>query len=586
MPQYNIKEFREKYPQYDEMADNMLASRLYQRHYKGKMSPQNFVKEFLGIETDTEKNVSFWKDFAKPAGKTLAKTLPMVAGSAGGYPLAGFFAMSSGVPPDASLKDRADFIEKFNQNIVDYYVNTPEEAKSFELMFKPFEYVGKGLDWMKGKAEGMIKEAAKEDWWITDRQGERLADTVTTPMRIAGEAATYLKGLPWLTSKAGKVGLGPLGKPPGTSPPGPPDTFRAVRPPPLKETLPRTLKEEAIASLPDRLKPGEPLRQPLISVDELENMQRAKTTEDMSFGRRFKERPAEKIPETTPPEELEALRTEAEAAPQKPEIRPKLSTTEDMTLFGVIKSLGGIWDKDYNPNIPFVIKKSTGSTLTEMGEKLRDSGYFSRALSEGELYDRIVKHHTERAAGKKGVTSDATALDADQMVADFIKEQEATGQEVTAEDFRAPSQLSPIERRVTPKQPSPEEAFNLEASQIAEEQYRRGMEQMTEKETTTGPKKINWDKMWDEEGSIKLMDKILAIEPQALQGALVSLRDLHKALPGVSKQAFDKGILKLAEDGKIHLHDVREMPPMAKPNDVIRRGDSYYIGFSIRGKKK
>lgn len=50
----NIAEFRQQYPQYNAIPDGQLAERLYQKHYAGKISQDEFNSKFLGAPVPAE----------------------------------------------------------------------------------------------------------------------------------------------------------------------------------------------------------------------------------------------------------------------------------------------------------------------------------------------------------------------------------------------------------------------------------------------------------------------------------------------------------------------------------------------------
>jgi hypothetical protein len=83
----------------------------------------------------------------------------------------------------------------------------------------------------------------------------------------------------------------------------------------------------------------------------------------------------------------------------------------------------------------------------------------------------------------------------------------------------------------------------------------------------------------------ELLDAMRKVEPQAAHGAMVSLRDLRRSLPGVSKEGFDKAVLSLGRAGKIDLHE-HDLPssltPAQRADLVAGEGGRHYVGAVIR----
>jgi hypothetical protein len=84
-----------------------------------------------------------------------------------------------------------------------------------------------------------------------------------------------------------------------------------------------------------------------------------------------------------------------------------------------------------------------------------------------------------------------------------------------------------------------------------------------------------------------ILEQMVEVEPAALNGALVSLRDLHRSLEfkDIDKDAFDAAVLRLAEQGRVSLH--RDDHPGALAEEQREEGvtdgrGNYYIGIARR----
>ena len=93
----NINEFRQKYPQYDNIPDGELANKFYNKYYSTKMQRGDFMRKFLGERTPEQPSIAEagigagkgtrlrqappkWKEYASRAAHTV---LP-VGGAVGG----------------------------------------------------------------------------------------------------------------------------------------------------------------------------------------------------------------------------------------------------------------------------------------------------------------------------------------------------------------------------------------------------------------------------------------------------------------------------------------------------------------------
>ena len=67
-------------------------------------------------------------------------------------------------------------------------------------------------------------------------------------------------------------------------------------------------------------------------------------------------------------------------------------------------------------------------------------------------------------------------------------------------------------------------------------------------------------------------------------GALISLKDLYSKVAiesGMSKEAFDRQVLSLADKGLVWLHS-HALPAMSKEYEVVWDKDDCYMGLVIR----
>jgi hypothetical protein len=85
----------------------------------------------------------------------------------------------------------------------------------------------------------------------------------------------------------------------------------------------------------------------------------------------------------------------------------------------------------------------------------------------------------------------------------------------------------------------------------------------------------------------QIVEAMIRIEPKAASGALVSIRDLRRAMRGQvpAQDDFDRAVLRLADQGRValHRHDYPSSLNAEQRADLIPDGQgSYYIGVALR----
>jgi hypothetical protein len=84
-----------------------------------------------------------------------------------------------------------------------------------------------------------------------------------------------------------------------------------------------------------------------------------------------------------------------------------------------------------------------------------------------------------------------------------------------------------------------------------------------------------------------VLERMTQIEPAAPTGAVVSLRDLRKALEFIlqDKPSFDRAILALAEEGRVELHRQQQPDSLSeseKAELVVDREGNHYVSITWR----
>ena len=80
---------------------------------------------------------------------------------------------------------------------------------------------------------------------------------------------------------------------------------------------------------------------------------------------------------------------------------------------------------------------------------------------------------------------------------------------------------------------------------------------------------------------------MVEVVPAAVNGALVSLRDLRRSMDfqNVDKSTFDQAVLRLADQGKVALHR-HDFPVGLSPEDraelVTDATGDFYVGIALR----
>lgn len=74
-----------------------------------------------------------------------------------------------------------------------------------------------------------------------------------------------------------------------------------------------------------------------------------------------------------------------------------------------------------------------------------------------------------------------------------------------------------------------------------------------------------------------------AIEPRAINGALIGLRDIRKQA-GMSRYAFDAMVMAFSREGwlALHRHDYPASLTSVELEQLVKSGDSYFVGCAIR----
>ena len=85
----------------------------------------------------------------------------------------------------------------------------------------------------------------------------------------------------------------------------------------------------------------------------------------------------------------------------------------------------------------------------------------------------------------------------------------------------------------------------------------------------------------------RILERMVEVVPAAVNGALVSLRDLRRSMDfqNVDKSAFDQAVLRLADQGKVALHR-HDFPAGLSTEDraelVTDATGDFYVGIALR----
>jgi hypothetical protein len=76
----------------------------------------------------------------------------------------------------------------------------------------------------------------------------------------------------------------------------------------------------------------------------------------------------------------------------------------------------------------------------------------------------------------------------------------------------------------------------------------------------------------------KILDTLAALEPQ--KGLLVTASRLRRANEGIPKKDFDEAVMRLYRNERVllHRHSGPHLLPEAERDELIRSGDTYYVG--------
>ena len=163
----NIKEIRQKYPQYNDMSDTEFADAFHGRYYSD-IPKEDFYKQ-LGIQTNQRQpyHDPVYGDRAQPKGinlgtaddfiqssKGLGAAIGDLAGGLVKIPLAAVGTVASKIAnPSYNTNELWDAANKYANDLIPSFA-TPEtkDTAGYKYPLMPFEKLGEGIDYLGKKA--------------------------------------------------------------------------------------------------------------------------------------------------------------------------------------------------------------------------------------------------------------------------------------------------------------------------------------------------------------------------------------------------------------------------------------------------